>query len=150
MGHDIKQLKPKLNGRYQQGYIRTSACNKLFNSQKTQPVIYRSSYEKRFISWLETNPKVKKWGSECAPIPYMYIDGHMHNYYPDFIVEMTNGDVLVIEIKPFNQTIKPDEADDYAYNTYVKNMCKWQAAKKFCDDRNMKFQIVTERTISRL
>ena len=150
MSHDIKQLKPTLNGRYQQGYIKVSACKKLFNSQKTQPIIYRSSYEKRFISWLESNPNVVKWGSECAPIPYMYIDGHMHNYYPDFIVEMKSGEVLVVEIKPYNQTIQPDEANDYAYNMYVMNMCKWKAAKKFCDDRNMKSQIITELTIARL
>ena len=146
----IKQHKPNKKGRYQQGYINPSSCKKLFKSQSNEPIIFRSSYERIFVHWLESNNNVKQWASECLEIPYMFIDGKMHRYYPDYVVEMINGDKLVVEIKPKNQTIKPLNENSTAYEMYVKNMCKWKAAKKFCDDRGYKFQIITEDTISRL
>ena len=79
-----------------------------------------------------------------------YIDGKTHNYYPDYIVEMENGDKLVIEIKPKNQTIRPVNENSKSYEMYVKNMCKWKAAKRYCEMNGYKFQILTEETISRL
>ena len=63
-----KHLKPKKNGRFQQGYINPNSCKKLFESVKNQPIIYRSSWEKRFIYWCESNKNVKYWGSECTCI----------------------------------------------------------------------------------
>ncbi len=147
---NIKELKPDKNSRYQQGYIKVSACKKLFPSLYHQPIIFRSSYEKKFIQWLESNPNVHYWGSECIKIPYSYIDNQIHNYYPDYYVEMTDGSKIVVEIKPKNQTIKPNEDNNWAYRTWIKNTCKWKAAKKFCEERNMQFQILTENTISRL
>ena len=54
---NIKQLKPRRDGRYEQGYINQESCKKLFPSQmKFEKIIYRSSYEKKFIYWLENNP----------------------------------------------------------------------------------------------
>ena len=64
MSHDIKQLKPQVDGRYYQGHINPASCKKLFPSQSNQPIIFRSSYERSFINWLESNPNVKAWGSE--------------------------------------------------------------------------------------
>lgn len=147
---NIKQHKPSKKGRYQQGYINPSSCKKLFQSQSNEPIIFRSSYERAFVYWLENNPTVKRWASECLEIPYMYIDGKTHRYYPDYIVEMENGDKIVVEIKPKNQTIKPINENSIAYEMYIKNMCKWKAAKKYCDERGLKFQIITENTISKL
>ena len=37
-----------------------------------------------------------------------------------------------------------------SYEMYLKNMCKWAAAKKYCEMNGYKFQILTEETISRL
>lgn len=150
MSHDIKHLKPQADGRYHQGYINASSCKKLFPSQSNKPIIFRSSYEKSFIYWLESNPNVKAWGSECVGIKYKYIDNKVHTYYPDFIVEMTNGDKIVVEIKPYNQTQKPMLQNDWYSNTYLRNMCKWRAAKELCERNGMKFQIITEKTISKL
>lgn len=150
MSHDIKQLKPQADSRYMQGRINPSSCKKLFPSQSGQPIIFRSSYERTFISWLESNPNVKAWGSECVGIKYKYIDNKVHTYYPDFVVEMNNGDKILVEIKPYSQTIKPDSHNEYAMNMYMKNMCKWKAAKELCDRNGVKFQIITERTLMRL
>ena len=104
----IKNLKPKKNGRFKQGYINPESCKKLYENLKNEPIIYRSSWERRFITWCESSPKVVAWGSECIHIPYYNpVDQKTHNYYPDFVVELVNGDKLVVEIKPENQTVRP-------------------------------------------
>ena len=88
--HNIKQLKPSKSSRYQQGYIDPSSCKKIFEGMEKEKIIYRSSYERTFIYWLENNKNVKGWGSECIKIPYMYIDGQWHSYYPDYFVEFVD------------------------------------------------------------
>ena len=147
---DIKQLKPSKKSRYNQGYINPTSCKKLFPTMVKQEIIYRSSYEKKFITWLESNKSVKYWGSECLKIPYLYIDGKMHNYYPDYFIEMVDGSCIVVEIKPHNQTIKPINENCWVYKEYTKNMCKWRATKEFCDAKGYQFKILTEKSISKL
>lgn len=147
---NIKQLRPKKNGRYVQGYINNQSCKKLFPQISHQPIIYRSSYERKFIYWLENSSRVKYWGSESIKIPYTYIDGTQHNYYPDYVIEMVNGDKYIVEIKPKNQTIKPINENTWAWKEYSKNMCKWAEARRFCDQHGIKFKILTEWTINQL
>ena len=147
----IKSLKPSKNSRYQQGYVDTKSCKKIFPDLKHDKVIYRSSYEKTFIIWLENNQNVKHWGSECICIPYFYsVDQKLHHYYPDYFVEMVDGTCLVVEIKPSTQTKKPINENCYAYHEYIKNVCKWQAAKEFCEAKGYKFKILTEKTIKKM
>ena len=100
--------------------------------------------------WLETSKDVKYWGSECFSIPYFYIDGTTHRYYPDYFVEMMNGDKYVIEIKPKNQTQQPLNENCWAWKEYQKNLCKWRAAKEFCEKKGYQFKILTENTIKQL
>jgi hypothetical protein len=84
-------------------------------------------------------------------IPYYSgLDGKTHTYNPDYVVEMINGDVMVVEIKPYNQTIKPINENCWAYREYIKNMYKWKAAKEMCDAKGYKFKILTEKTINQL
>lgn len=148
---NIKNLKPSLNSRYKQGYIDPSSCKKLFPQLKHDRIIYRSSYEKKFIIWLEQNKNVKYWGSECFSIPYYLIsDGKQHTYYPDYFVELENGECWVVEIKPYNQTQKPVNENCWASKEYIKNMCKWKATKEFCEAKGYKFRVFTERTIDNL
>lgn len=147
---NIKQLKPKKNSRYHQGYIDPHSCKKLFPGIKHDKIIYRSSYELKFITWLEGNKNVKFWGSECFYIPYIFVDGTTHKYYPDYFVEMMNGDKIVVEIKPYNQTQKPLNENCWAAKEYVKNKCKWSTAIEFCKTKGYKFHVLTEKTINSL
>lgn len=146
----IKSLKPSKKSRYKQNYINPKSCKKLFESQQNEPIIYRSSYEKKFIRWLENSDKVLHWGSECLCIPYTGADGNQHRYYPDFVVEFANGTKSVIEIKPYSQTVRPDPRCQWAVEEYKKNVLKWVAATEFCKKHGLTFQIVTEHTIARL
>ena len=148
---NIKKLKPRKDSRFSQGYINPESCNKLFESQRKQPIIYRSSWEKKFIYWCEMSPKVKHWGSECTCIKYYNpIDEKEHKYYPDFVVELIDGQIMIVEIKPENQTQPPKKENSWAYKTYITNQAKWKEIKKKCIDRGYKFCILTENTINRL
>ena len=154
MTHDIKQLKPKKGGRYRQGYVNPRGCKKLYESQENKPIIYRSSYEYKFIQWLERSSQVVRWGSECIGIRYISpLDGKTHTYYPDYVMELNDGTTVLVEIKPWHETQPPPAnvpQNSYQYTTYVKNRAKWQAAIDFCSHNNMKFMIFTEHTIDRL
>lgn len=150
-GHNIKQLKPSKTGRYKQGYVNPESCKKVFESLRGEPIIYRSSYELTFINWLEKNPGVEGWGSECIKIPYYNImTGEHHTYYPDYLVKMKNGEGIVVEIKPKDQTQRPKCNHGRVWNEWVKNLSKWKAAKKYCEDRGLKFKILTEETIGKM
>ena len=60
----------------------------------------------------------------------------------------------MIEIKPKKQTIKPKQPEKLTQRsrvrymtesmTYVTNMAKWKAAKNWCNDKGLKFLIMTE------
>jgi len=145
---DIKQLKPSRSSRYSQGYINPKSCKKLIDYSK--PIIYRSSYEKKFMVWLESNHHVARWGSECVCIPYLFMDGKTHRYYPDYYVEFTDGTKMLVEIKPANQTTAPTNENAWAQREWARNSCKWAAAKEFCAAKGFKFKILTERTINLL
>lgn len=149
---NIKELKPKYGGRYSQGYINPESCKKLFPELQHDKIIYRSSYEKKFILWLENCKMVRHWGSECVCIPYRSVlDNKVHRYYADYFVELVNGECWVVEIKPFNQTHPPvNESNQWAVREYAKNKCKWNATMEFCKDKGYKFRIFTEKTINKL
>ena len=118
---------------------------------KHERIIFRSSYEKKFIYWLENNPAVKYWGSECLKIPYFYPpDGKTHSYYPDYFVQMEDGTCLVVEIKPSSQTKKPVNENSWVGEAYRKNMCKWKATMEFCKAKGFQFKVITEKTISQI
>ena len=148
---DIKHLKPKREGRYKQGYINPASCKKLFESIRHQPIIYRSSWERRFIYWCESCKNVKQWGSECTCIRYFNpVDQKTHRYYPDFVVEMVDGTTLIVEIKPSNQTVPPTADNSWASRAYAINSAKWATLKTICEERGYKFCILTEKTINKL
>lgn len=144
---NIKQLKPRKQSRYSQGYLDPRTCKKYIDPG--HPIIYRSSYEKKFIVWCENSKQVVRWGSEVVQIPYK-IGDKPHTYNPDFYVEMDNGEKWLVEIKPKNQTVKPSNENSWLMNEWVKNNYKWRAAMAFCNARGLKFKIFTEQTIGRL
>lgn len=121
-------------------------------------VIYRSSWELQFFSFLDNNTKVLQWSSEEIAIPYLKpTDGRMHKYYPDIFVcyENRNGEIKweLIEIKPIQQTRSPRKNSKHAIYeqlTYAVNTAKWLAAKAWCEYQSMAtgktitFRLVTE------
>ena len=119
-------------------------------------IIYRSMWEKKFMIFCDHTSTIVEWGSEEIIIPYRSpIDGRVHRYYPDFYIKILTKsgkyEKYVIEVKPKRQTQKPNEkpkrktaAWKREVLTYIKNRAKWDAAEDFCEDRQMKFKILTE------
>ena len=47
-------------------------------------IIFRSSWELRFMTYLDAHPDVLEWSSEEFCIPYVSpIDGRIHRYFPE-------------------------------------------------------------------
>ena len=119
----------------------------------TANIIYRSSWEKKFMLYCDTNPDILQWASEEMAIPYYNpIDKKVHKYYPDFIVKTASKTVMV-EIKPKKYLSKPkyNQRKTKRYYTesynYIKNTAKWKAAKEYCEDNNIEFKIFTEKEL---
>ena len=143
----IKHVKPKKNGFYKQGVIDVKGLRKYADTYKNEPIIYRSGLELQFIQYCENNPSILKWASEPIKIPYYSrLDKKECNYYPDYILENKLGNKVIVEVKPYQQTVKPDMTDNiWLKEQWVKNLDKWTAAKDFAEKNNMKFIIVTEK-----
>ena len=121
-------------------------------------VIYRSLWERKFMTYCDTNINILEWGSEEIVLPYRSpIDNKVHRYYPDFYIKVreTNGKVkrYIIEIKPQKQTIMPKKQKKQTKGymkevyEYAKNQAKWKAANEFCKDRLWEFKVMTEREL---
>ena len=118
-------------------------------------IIYRSSWELKFMKYCDTTPSVLEWVSEEIVVPYRSpLDNKIHRYFVDFYAKIQEADgtitTYLIEIKPSKQTVPPKkpqrQTKSYIYELteYLKNQAKWKAAKEFCDDRMWKFKILTE------
>jgi len=120
-------------------------------------VTYRSSWERALMYFCDTSPKVTKWGSEVAQIPYICkTDGKMHTYYIDFVIKFKNVKTwYLIEVKPHKETKAPRNSKNKLKLLketfkYAKNTSKWDAASIFAAKKNMKFEIWTEKELKAL
>ena len=121
-------------------------------------IIYRSSWERKFLVYCDTNENILEYASEEIAIAYRSpIDNRIHKYFPDFYIKVkeSNGEIkkCIIEIKPKKQTIEPipqkRKTKGYIYEVYeyAKNQAKWKAAEEFCKDRQWEFKVLTENEL---
>lgn len=126
-------------------------------------IVYRSLWEFKFFRFIDMHPDVIWWQSEEISIPYLSpIDNKVHRYYPDVTLKKRVGpdkyETVMIEIKPQKQTTPPDISKRNntpsgrisrryinEVKTYGINDAKWQAARKYCEERGWKFEIMTEK-----
>lgn len=121
-------------------------------------VVYRSSWELKFMKWCDTNPNVMEWGSETVVIPYISpVDNRAHRYFVDFYIKVKTKEgtstKYLVEIKPERFT-KPPEIPQKKTKKFIEevflygtNQAKWHAADEFCKDRNMQFLVLTEKDL---
>lgn len=120
-------------------------------------VVFRSSWEKDLHRFFDMNPNIIRWGSEIIAIPYIKpTDGRIHKYVVDYYVEYKNtkGELVkeLIELKPKCQTRSPKaNSKHHLYESvqYAVNVSKWAAASKWCEQRGIKFRIITEKSAFR-
>jgi hypothetical protein len=155
----IKKLRPNVNSGFKQGYYKPKNPQKYKGSF---PIIYRSSWERKFCHWCDHNENVVFWMSEPFSIDYFnLLDKRIHKYYPDFYIRIkkVENDTeifenIVVEIKPKSQLQKPSEPkrktqkamQNYktGYETYVRNLCKADALNKAAKNGNFKVMLLTE------
>lgn len=79
---------------------------RLFASRKAESHIHcESRLEYDCCFHLEADPQVRAFVSQPATIPVV-LDGENHQYTPDFVVEMADGGLTVIEVKPHSKAQK--------------------------------------------
>lgn len=152
---NIKKLKPTFKSGFKQGYYKPHNPNKYIGPA---PIIYRSSWERKFCHWCDYNESVISWVSEPFAIKYFNtLDQKVHNYYPDFYIKMDKDGVFeefLVEIKPKSQLQKPLPPKrvtpktiknfKHSYETYIRNLCKTDALTKVASQRNFKVMLLTE------
>jgi len=136
-----------------------SAAYSIQNIEKymgTKTPVYKSSWELRFMKYLDNTPQVIQWAYEPLAIPYIHPDGTTHRYFPDFVIVKQNRkeDIpvkYVVEIKPAKQTGKygfshrRKELDRQVENDVILlNNAKWEAANNYCKIHGMVFTVITE------
>jgi hypothetical protein len=125
-----------------------------YNGDSTN-IIWRSTWERQVMAWLDLSENVIWWSSEELPIKYYNpIDNKIHRYFPDFIVKIRKKDesvmTYVIEVKPEYQTKQPvrkRKTQKFLNEsvTYIINQSKWKAATEFCKDHGWQFLVLTEK-----
>jgi len=99
-----------------------------------------------------------EWSSESTVVNYRYdIDGKNHRYFIDFRITVKEKEdkmqTYLVEIKPAKKTKPPKkpkrQTKSYLYESmeFVKNQNKWEAAKKYAEDRGWKFIVLTENEL---
>lgn len=163
---------PKKNNRtYLTGVYELKNPGKFIGKNKPY---YKSSYEWRMMYWCDMNANVLEWAYEPLPIQYVFqvpydspqwmknlVDFKTHRYYVDFYAKIVDKDGIVqkymLEIKPANQTIVPQEPKKKtkkslrkffnAMQEYIKNCNKWSAADEIFKKKGYKFQVLTEQDL---
>jgi len=118
-------------------------------------IVYRSSWERRFMLYCDRSDAIIEWGSEEIIIPYRSpLDGRMHRYFPDFYIKVKQADgsikKMLIEVKPKAQCGPPPIPKRKTkrfineVRTWGVNKAKWDAAIEWCNDRGIEFKILTE------
>ncbi len=144
------------DGKFRQGRFNPQNPEKYLGDVRN--IIYRSSWELRFLRWCDQNVNIIEYGSEEFFIPYISpVDNRVHRYYPDFIIKVRHKDKsikrYVVEVKPDKQTRPPKQGKRvtksfiYETKTYAVNQAKWKAAQEWCKDRMLEFKVITEREL---
>jgi len=142
-GRFQKKRKRKIisdnKSRFKQGYYRPVNVEKYIptpNKMSEFLPFYRSSWELKFMKYLDKSDDVLRWSSEPFPVEYFSSDdGRVRHYYPDFYVEFANGKRLIVEIKPASQT------------NLKRNLEKWDAVQNLCYIKNLDFAVLTEKEL---
>ena len=120
-------------------------------------IIYRSMWERRCMKYFDNNPGVIQWSSEEIAIPYYdTLTKRVRRYFPDFLIKVKTAEgqlkTHLIEVKPSKDLRPPVSIQGkkrstvlYEAKTYQMNRDKFASARKWCNDRNIIFDIWTEK-----
>lgn len=119
---------------------------------------YLSAWERCVCIYLDKNPDVIQWNSESTIVHYRCpSDDAIHKYLIDFTIKYASGKVLLVEVKPYAQTILPKATKGKAKSTllnehlvFMKNKAKWVAANEYAINNGASFVIWSENKLKLL
>jgi hypothetical protein len=128
-----------------------------YDGNKTN-IIYRSKLELRIMKFLDDHDDVLSWSSEEVKIPYVKpTDRRIHRYFVDFKATLKHKDGTVrtalLEAKWSTDLVAPKtpkrKTKRYRRQLYnwVVNQAKWDAAKKYCKEKDWDWGWITEKTV---
>jgi hemerythrin superfamily protein len=142
--------------------MQTNESKSVMNSIRLKDgeveVNYKSSLEFKAFRYCDMNKYIKKWSLEPFSIQYYKpTTKKFHRYFVDLYIEFENSQKFLVEVKSYKETIKPTIPKkktqkaminyNKAEETYMINLCKWKAAEAFCQERGIRFLILTEREL---
>jgi endogenous inhibitor of DNA gyrase (YacG/DUF329 family) len=132
---DIKS-RQWLNGKYNGIDFNTFYKTGFFHSVKAKcDIWYRSGFEKCIYEKIENDQNIVTYLPEPFIIKYFYTSqGQNRNYLPDVMCFYQNAVVKLIEFKPEYKLLEQ------------KNIDKFAAARKYCEEKGMTFEVWTEKS----
>lgn len=135
--------------KYNQGRFLPKNPKKLIGNASP---MYRSSWELHLMNWLDLDPRVIQWGSECVTIPYRNpLTGKNTVYIPDFLIQYQNSTgktvVEMVEVKPKKEAVMEAAKSRRDKAFVILNTAKWQAAAAWCAKHGVNFRVITEEQI---
>jgi len=132
--------------KYTQGVFKPTNPSKLVGNPAPQ---FRSSWELRFMHFLDTHPSVVQWASEFIKIPYKNpLTGKQSLYVPDFLIvyQDKNGNNIgeLIEIKPLKETLMENAKSKRDKAFVIVNTAKWAAALAWSGKNGLRFRVINE------
>lgn len=154
----IKKVKPTKKSGFVQGYFEPKYPIKYLGQT---PIIFRSSWERKFMVLCDTREDVIAWSSEPVEIKYWStLDKKERRYYPDFYMKVQKGnkyEEFLVEIKPSEQIKKPKPpiknskkalaSYKFLAEQFVINRDKYVYAKKWAEERGWRFIVLTEKSL---
>ena len=153
---------PSGGGKTKSGYYKIINSHKYMGNPSD--IVFRSSWEYKFMVYCDLNTGILKWGSEPFKIPYIDYLGHHRTYIPDFYVESLNNqnpdfiNKFLVEVKPDKEirepvipktiTEKKLKNLEYELSVWQKNKHKWVFAKEWAKNRDMQFWLITENNLN--
>ena len=147
-------LKPRI-GAIKQGYFTPKHPFKYAGD--LSKIIYRSSWELRFLRYCDETIKITRYAIEPVCIPYVSpIDKKVHKYNIDFYIEQLMADMTtkkwLIEIKPLRQILPPKPPKQQSIKSMqnyistikkcVVNMAKFKTADTFAKSSGASFGVI--------
>jgi hypothetical protein len=111
---------------YKNGFMYSEKCKK--------DIWYRSGLERQIFEKIEKDQNIITYRIEPFVIKYFYTSQKQNrNYIPDILCFYKNGEIKLIELKPEYQLEEQ------------KNIDKFSAAQKYCNEKGMIFEVWTEK-----
>ena len=96
------KMSEKISQLYSEGIIKNEK-NKYktgtFKSKNGEEFIYSSSYELDSMIFFDSNDDIVKWTNKHGIRIKYYFNDLNRNYIPDFLVDLSNGNTYIIEMK---------------------------------------------------